>query len=112
MGLGDNHRQLLLIGGLGLALLAMVGVALFLWLRQPAPPVQTSLPPAPPPRVRQEVIPEQVNRLHNQYLSKAREYMTQGRSIEACDYLQDIPATSPLRGEAEELARQIPGCGL
>ena len=112
MGRGDNHRQLLLIGGLGLAFLAIVGVALFLWLRQPAPPVPTGQPSAPPPRPRQEAIPEQVNRLHSQYLSKAKDYMAQGRSIEACDYLQDIPATSPLRGEAEELARQIPGCGL
>lgn len=114
---GDGNRKLFLYGGLGLVLVLIVGVALFLWLRKPAPPQPPAAPPQAGPPQQQaapqpQVEPVQVSSLHSQYLSKAKSYMAAGKALEACDYLKDIPATSPLRAEAAELAKQIPGCSL
>jgi hypothetical protein len=58
------------------------------------------------------VEPQPTSSLHSHYLSKAKSYLAEGKPLDACDYLKDIPSTSPLRSEAVELAKQIPGCTL
>lgn len=120
---GPLNTKLLLYGGLGLGLLLAVGVGLYFWLRSPAsppvessrqtPPAATQAPPvAPPPPAKQGEPQAPTSSLHSHYLSKAKSYLTEGKPLDACDYLKDIPSTSPLRSEAVELAKQIPGCTL
>ncbi len=121
---GPLNTKLLLYSGLGLGLLLAVGVGLSFWLRSPAPlPVDASrqTPPAatsqappitPPPPAKVEEPQAPTSSLHSHYLSKAKSYLTEGKPLDACDYLKDIPSTSPLRSEADALAKQIPGCTL
>jgi hypothetical protein len=114
---------LLLFGALGLGLL-IVAIGVIFWLRSssspPAEAVRPAQPPAAtqtstPPPIKQVEPPSQIpqaSSLHGQYLAKAKGYLGEGRHQDACDYLKDIPSTSPLRAEALELAKQIPGCTL
>ena len=105
---------------MGLGVLVVVAVSLFFWLRNPfstkevGNKVEQSLPAkAPDPSPSKQDIPQpQTNNLYGQYLTKAKHYVEEGKYMDACDYLKDIPPTSAYRTEAVELAKQIPNCKL
>jgi hypothetical protein len=110
----------LIIGGVGLVVL-IVAISLFFWLRNPFAPkeeggknVEQFIPAKAqePIPSRQDIPQPQTNNLYGQYLMKAKNYFTEGKYMDACDYLKDIPPTSPYRSEAVELAKQIPDCKL
>jgi hypothetical protein len=118
-GKSKFNKSVLIIGSVGLGVL-IVAVSLFFWLRSPFSPkevgnkVEQSIPvkaPDPSPS-KQDISQPQTNNLYGQYLTKAKHYVEEGKYMDACDYLKDIPPASAYRTEAAELAKQIPGCKL
>ena len=122
-GKAKGSKNLLLFGGAGVGILVLA-TCLFFWLRSPAKVEEggkeagqstaTKAPaavPAPSPPEQATTQPK-TNNLYAQYLSKAKRYIEEGNTKDACDYLKDIPPTSAYRTEAVELAKQISDCKL
>jgi hypothetical protein len=116
-------KNLLFIGGGIGAVVLVVALGLFFWLKSPSP-AKAPPPPAAPPAAALPVpaLPQPAasgcasgqgtNNLYAKYLSKAKVYLKEGNKKDACDYLKDIPQSSACWAEAVELAKQIEDCKI
>lgn len=115
----SNGKALIIWGGMGVAVL-VVAIGLFFWLRNPSPPSAPPLPLSPPlSSSPSSVAPAGLcvpgpgaNNLYAKYLAKAKGYLEEGNTKDACDYLKDIPPTSACWNEAVVLSKKIDGCKL
>ena len=119
----------LLIGGAALLVILIIAALLLFFTRMKDEPRKTP-PPASPPSAQQGVpaptsaavaapaAPAQTDadaKNYNQHgtsFNEAYRYYNGGNYTLACDFLQDIPATSAFRERAEKLAKEMGNCTL
>jgi hypothetical protein len=110
----------LIIGGAILLVVLLAAALVFYLTRTEVEPART--PPSPPPASPQsapaQVPPEPIDadpekyNLHGTSFNEAYRYYNEGNYTLACDFLQDIPATSAFRERAEKLAKEMGNCTL
>jgi hypothetical protein len=81
----------------------------------PPPSTPPALPSSPPSTLQPAGLcasGQGINTLYAKYLAKAKGYLEEGNTKDACDYLKDIPPTSACWDEAVALSKKIDGCKL
>ncbi|RJQ83898.1 MAG: FHA domain-containing protein [Desulfobacteraceae bacterium] len=113
----------LLIGGAALLVVLLVAALVFFFTRikdeprktppsaQQAPAPTSAAVAAPAAPAQTDADPKNYNQ-HGTSFNEAYRYYNEGKYTMACDFLQDIPATSAFRERAENLARQMGNCTL
>ena len=116
-----GNSRMLIIGGTVLLIVLLVIALVFFFLqgkvepRRTPPPATQPVVPAPAPvaaaPARTDADPKNYNQ-HGTSFNEAYRYYNEGNYTLACDFLQDIPATSAFRERAEKLAKEMGNCTL
>lgn len=116
-----GSSRIFIIGGAVLLVVLLVIALVFFFLRGKVEPRRTPPPaaqqavPAPAPvaaaPARTDADPKNYNQ-HGTSFNEAYRYYNEENYTLACDFLQDIPATSAFRERAEKLAKEMGNCTL